>query len=140
MITKILVPIDGSETARKALEYAADLAKQTGSTLILLSVVEPPSPLYIALLENLEGHLMQIAETHIADAEGLCRAKGVESQKLIRTGYPVEEIIKAAEDSQADLIIMGSHGKSALGSALLGSVTMGVIYRKIKFPILVVRQ
>jgi nucleotide-binding universal stress UspA family protein len=150
MIKKILVPIDGSETARKALEYAVDLAKQTGSSIMLLSVIDK-SPFYGAqtipsvstpthLLENLEDYLGQTAEAYSAEAEGLCRSKGVESRKIIKTGHPVEEIVKAAEDSKADLIVMGSHGKSALGAALLGSVTVGVIHRETKFPVLVVRR
>jgi nucleotide-binding universal stress UspA family protein len=150
MIKKILVPIDGSETARKAVEYAVDLAKQTGSPIILLSVIDK-SPFYSAqtipsistpthLLENLEDYLRQTAEAYVAEAEGLCRSKGVESQKIIRAGHPVEEIIRAAEDSKVDLIVMGSHGKSALGATLLGSVTIGVIHMETKFPVLVVRQ
>lgn len=150
MIRKILVPIDGSETARKALEYAVDLAKQTGSSIILLSVIDK-SPFYGAqtvpaistpthLLENLEDYFRQTAEAYVVEAEGLCKSKGVESQKIIRAGHPVEEIIKAAEDSKVDLIVMGSHGKSALGAALMGSVTIGVIHRETKFPVLVVRR
>jgi len=139
MIKKILVPIDGSDAARKALEYAIDLAKQTEASLILLNVIDPPSPLYIALLGNLENNIRQIAEAYVAEAEGLCNSQGVESQKIIRTGHPVDEIIKAAEELHADLIVMGSRGKSALGSALVGSVTMGVVYMKTTFPVLVVR-
>ena len=150
MIKKILVPIDGSETARKALKYAVDMAKQTGSPIILLSVIDK-SPFYGAqtipsvatpthLQENLEDYLSQIAETYVEEAEGLCRINGVKSQKIIKTGHPVEVIIKAAEKSKVDLIVMGSHGKSALGAALLGSVTSGVMHRETKVPVLVVRR
>ncbi len=150
MIRNIMVSIDGSETARKALEYALDLAKQTGSTIILLSVIDK-SPYYVAqtvppvstpthLLENLEDYLRQAAEAYIEEAEGLCKAKEVGSQKIIERGHPVEEIIKAAESTKVDLIVMGSHGRSALGVALLGSVTFGVIHRETKIPVLVVRR
>jgi nucleotide-binding universal stress UspA family protein len=150
MIRKILVPIDGSETARKALEYAVNLAKQTGSTIILLSVIDK-SPYYGAqtvravstpthLLENLEDYFRQTAEAYVEEAEGLCKSKEVGSQKIIKAGHPVEEIIKAAESSKADLIVMGSHGKSALRAAFLGSTTIGVMHRESKFPVLVVRR
>lgn len=150
MIRTILVPIDGSKTARKALEYAVDLAKQTGSTIILLSVIDK-SPYYAAetvppvltpayLLENLEDYFRQTAEAYVTEAEGLCKTKEVVSKKFIKTGHPVEEIIKVAESSKVDLIVMGSHGKSALGAALLGSVTLGIIHRETKFPVLVVRR
>src|SRR5208283_584541 len=150
MIKKILVPIDGSETARKALGYTVDLAKQTGSTIILLSVIDK-SPYYgaqtvslesspIHMMENLEDYFRQTAEAYVAEAEGLCKTKEVSSQKIIRAGHPVEEIIKAAENSKVDLIVIGSHGRSALGAAMFGSVAIGVIHRETKFPVLVVRR
>ena len=150
MIKKILAPIDGSETARNALKYAVDLARQTGSSIMLLSVIDR-SPYFGAptvpsvstpthLLENLEDYLRQTAEAYVSEAEELCRAEGVASRKIIRAGHPVEEILKAAEDSKADLIVMGSHGKSALRAALLGSVTIGLIHSETKFPVLVVRR
>jgi nucleotide-binding universal stress UspA family protein len=59
---------------------------------------------------------------------------------IIRSGHPVEEIVKQAERSKADLIIMGSHGRSALKAAVIGSVTFGVINRDTKIPVLVVRK
>jgi nucleotide-binding universal stress UspA family protein len=59
---------------------------------------------------------------------------------VIRTGHPVEEIIKEAEKSKVDLIVMGSHGTSALKAAVLGSITFGVIHKDTKFPVLVVRK
>ena len=150
MINKILVPIDGSETAQNALKYAIDLARQTVSSIILLSVVDR-SPYFGAptipsistqthLLENMEDYLRQAAEAYVAEAEELCRTEGVESRKIIGAGHPVEEILKAAENSKVDLIVMGSHGKSALGAALLGSVTIGLIHSETKFPVLVVRR
>lgn len=149
MILKILVPIDGSETARKALEYAVDLAKQTGSTITLLSVIDkspyygaqtiPPVSTPTHLMENLEDYFRQTAEAYIAEAEGLCKTKEVGSLKIIKAGHPVEEIIKAAESSKVDLIVLGSHGRSALGAALLGSVTYGVIHKDTKIPVMVVK-
>jgi nucleotide-binding universal stress UspA family protein len=150
MIKKILVPTDGSKTARKALKYAVDLAKQAGSSIVVLSVIDK-SPFYGAqtmpsvsspthLLENLEDYLRQTAVAYVAEAEELCRSKGVKSRKMVRAGHPVEEIIKAAEDSKVDLIVVGSHGKSAFGAALLGSVAIGLIHREAKYPVLVVRR
>ena len=144
-----MVPIDGSETARNALKYAVDLARQTGSSIILLSVIDR-SPYFGAptvpsvstpthLLENLEDYLRQTAEAYVAEAEELCRTEGVASRKIIGAGHPVEEI-KGSRGLKVDLIVMGSHGKSALGAALLGSVTIGLIHSETKFPVLVVRR
>jgi nucleotide-binding universal stress UspA family protein len=150
MIEKILVPIDGSKTSQKALEYAVDLAKQIGSPIVLLSVIDK-SPFYgepiipsqstpTHLMENMEDYLKQTAEAYVAKAEELCMSKGVESKKIVKAGHPVEVIIKAAEASKVDLIVMGSHGKSALVAAILGSVAIGVLHMEKKIPVLVVRR
>jgi nucleotide-binding universal stress UspA family protein len=149
MISKILVPTDGSETARKAVRYAGDLAKQTGAVLTLLSVIDKEalvaksipaiaSPTHI--IEPVEDYLRMAAETYLKDAEKLCRRKGVKIKKVSRSGHPVEEIIKEAKRLKADLIVMGSRGKSAIKTAVLGSVTFGVIHRDTKFPVLVIRN
>ncbi len=105
MIKKILVPVDGSETARNALKYAVDLAKQTEASIILLSVIDrshyfgaPTIPAVATpthLLENLEDYLGQHAEAYVAEAEELCRTKGVKSRRIINAGHPVEEILRA---------------------------------------------
>ncbi len=149
MVSKILVATDGSEVALKALTYAADLAKQTGATIILLSVVEkdfviPVSMPDVAtpshLIEPLEDYLKQTAEAYIQQAEKFCKEKEVPTKRAIRAGHPVEEIIREAEESRVDLIVLGSHGKSALKAAVLGSVTFGVIHKDSKIPVLVVRR
>jgi nucleotide-binding universal stress UspA family protein len=148
MISKILVATDGSETAKKSIGYASDLAKQTGSKIIFLSVIDKtffvsksvPAATPIHLIEPIEDYLRQAAEAHLEEADKLCKKKGVQSSMVIRTGHPVEEIIKEAEKSKVDLIIIGSHGRSALKAAVLGSVTFGVINKDTKFPVLVVRK
>jgi universal stress protein A len=56
------------------------------------------------------------------------------------SGQAVDEIVKQAEELKADLIVMGSHGKSTLEAALLGSVTFGVIHKNTKIPVLIVRR
>ncbi len=149
MISKILAATDGSEVAWKAVEYAVELAKQTGSTLILLTVVEespffsPSVPEVITpthLRETIDDYLRQVAEAILAKAERLCQKSGVPSQRVVRSGHPVEEIVKGAEESKADLVILGSHGKGSLKAALLGSVAFGVIHKETKIPVLVVRK
>ncbi|MDI6890655.1 MAG: universal stress protein [Thermodesulfovibrionales bacterium] len=149
MISKILVATDGSETAWKSIEYAVALAKQTGATITLLSVIDkgffvtrsiPSVATPTHLIEPIEDYLRQVAEAHIEEAEKLCKKKGVQSKKVIRSGHPVEEIIKEAEESKVDLIVMGSHGRSAIKAAFLGSVTFGTIHKDTKIPLLIVRK
>jgi nucleotide-binding universal stress UspA family protein len=55
-------------------------------------------------------------------------------------GHPVEEIVQEAYKSKADLIIMGSHGRSALAAAVLGSSAYGVMHHETKVPVLIVRR
>ena len=84
--------------------------------------------------------MKQAAEAYLEEAERLCGKNGVQSKRVIRSGHPVEEIIKEAEKSKIDLIVIGSHGKSAIKAAVLGSVTFGVIHMDAKTPVLVVKR
>ncbi|HBR22440.1 MAG TPA: hypothetical protein DD713_07750 [Nitrospiraceae bacterium] len=149
MISKVLVATDGSETAGKSVKYAVDLARQTGASLILLSVIDkslfltksvPGVATITHLIEPIEDYLRQAAEGYIEEAERFCKKKSVQSKKVIRSGYPVEEIIKEAEKSKVDLIIIGSHGRSAMEAAVLGSVSFGVIHKDTNIPVLLVRR
>ena len=149
MISMILVPIDGSKVSQKAAKYAVELAKQTGSSLTLLSVIDKRflveqavsasvSPTH--LKESVEDYLKQSAQS-FTDAIGkVCERNHIKYKTSIRTGHPVEEIVSEAARSKADLIVMGSHGKSALKAAVLGSVTYGVMHKDAKIPLLIVRR
>jgi len=149
MISKILVSIDGSKTSHKAAKYAVELAKQTGASLILLSVFDirfivdqeisaSASPTH--LKESVEDYLKQSAQSATDEIARVCERNRIQYNVAIKKGHPVEEILKEATKSKADLIVMGSHGKSALKAAMLGSVTYGVIHKDSKIPILIVKR
>ncbi len=150
MISTILVPIDGSETVRKAAEYAFGLAKLSHAGVILLTVIDrspfvgkpiiPASRTPTHLIEALDDFLKEDAELDIAEVEEIAQKENIPVTKLITNGHAVEEIVKQAETLNADLIVMGSHGRSALEAALLGSVTFGVIHKDTRIPVLVVRK
>lgn len=149
MISKILVPTDGSKQAKKSVEYAVQFAGQIGATVVLLSVIDKslvvPQSVPIAarptkLIEPIEDYLRRAAEASLDEAEGLCLKFGVRSRKVVKAGHPVEEIVKEAQRSKVDLIIIGSHGRSALKAAVLGSVAFGVISKESTVPVLVVRK
>ena len=148
MITRILVPTDGSKAARKSVEYAVELARQTGATIVLLSVVDKsayvPQAIRGALpsrvAEPIEDYLTHAAESYLEEAKEICIEGGVPSKRVIRFGHPVEGIIKEAQKSKADLILIGSHGRSALKAAVLGSVAFGVISKESATPVLVIRK
>jgi nucleotide-binding universal stress UspA family protein len=150
MISKILVATDGSETALKASRYAVDLAKQLSASIIVLSVIDnrsltsyytaPPEVTTIHIMEPVEDFLREVAKKDVAKVKKLCEKKGVSCREVISTGHPAEEIIKEAERSRSNLIVLGSHGKSALAAVFLGSVTYGVVHKDSKIPVLIVRR
>jgi nucleotide-binding universal stress UspA family protein len=148
MVSKILVPTDGSEPARQAAGYAVDLAKQLNATVIVLSVIDRRSfiaqivsaadtPMHIIV--PIDDYLHDAAQVYAAEIKKLCDESGVQSETVITTGHPVEDIVKEAKKSKVDLIVMGSHGRSALAAAVLGSVAYGVIHNEAKIPVLIVR-
>lgn len=149
MISKILVPIDGSKVSHKAAKYAIELAKQTGASLTLLSVIDKrfiveqsvsasASPTH--LKESVDDYLKQSAQASTDEIAKVCERMHIQCKAAIKTGHPVEEIVNEATKSKADLIVIGSHGKSALKAAMLGSVTYGVMHKDAKIPVLIVRR
>jgi nucleotide-binding universal stress UspA family protein len=149
MISKILMPTDGSKTAQRAAAYAVDLAKQLKASIIALSVIDersftaqtvPASETARHTIEPIEDYLREAAEGYAGEIKKLCDKKGVAAKVSIRTGHPVEEIVKEAERSKANLIVMGSHGRSALSATILGSVSFGVIHKDAIIPVLIVKK
>ncbi len=149
MISKILLPIDGSKVSQKAAKYAVELANQTGASLTLLSVIDnrfivgqsvaaSASPTH--LKETVEDYLKQSAQSSTDEIAKVCERNRIHYKAVIRTGHPVEEIVNEATKSKADLIVIGSHGKSALKAAVLGSITYGVMHKDTKIPVLIVRR
>ncbi len=149
MISTILAPTDGSQTANKAGAYAVDLAKQLHASIIIMSVID--KRLLVTrtvavgrslpgVAESLDDYLREAAQKYAGEIERLCEDAGVPSKTVITLGHPVEEIVKEAEESEVDLVVMGSHGHSALVAAALGSVTYGVIHKDTTIPILVVKR
>ncbi len=149
MISKILVPTDGSKTAQKAARYAVDLAKQLKASVILLSIIDERS--FVAqtiaaanaprhITQPLEEYLREAAKEYAGEIRKLCEKNGIQTKIVITTGHPAEEIVKEAEKSKAHLIVMGSHGRSALAAAMLGSVAYGVMHKQTTVPVLIVRR
>ena len=148
MISKILMPSDGSKTAKKAAAYAVDLAKQLNASIIILSVIDqrsliaqtvPASETSRRAIEPIEDYLREAAEGYAGEIKKLCDKSGVAAEISIKMGHPVEEIVKGAKRSKVNLIVMGSHGRSALSASVLGSVSYGVIHNDTSIPILIVK-
>lgn len=88
--------------------------------------------------EPIEERMKKAAEANAKEAKNLFKERGIPAQISIRSGHPAEEIVSEAETVKADMIIMGSHGKTSL--SIIGGVTFGVIHRDTEIPVLVVRK
>ena len=148
MINRILVATDGSRMSGRALQVAVELAKKIKAKLILVTVIDnrlyvgrtmPASASPTRIAEPVEDYLMQAAGSYLADAVKFCEKAGIKPEAVIRTGHPVEQIQKEARRSKANLLVLGSQGKSGLGS-VIGSVTFGVLHGESGVPVLVVRK
>jgi nucleotide-binding universal stress UspA family protein len=145
MFKTILVPVDGSRRAEAILPHVEDLAQQSQGKLVLLQVVEPPT--YITnepggmlpvLDDELFRELLHDAETYLARVQGGLRSKGIEAKTRVGVGSVVSQIMKAAQEEQADLIAMASHGRTGLTRVFYGSVAVGVLH-VVDRPLLLVR-
>ena len=139
---RILVPIDFSDCAKKALQYAIPLAKEHKAALTLLYVVPPPYPVgeysgidYAQLQADMRmrGN-MELSKLVTDEVRG-----AVPADTLVRVGSPATEITEAAESLDADAIVISTHGRTGLKHVLIGSVAENVV-RRAPCPVLVVRE
>ncbi len=133
---------DGSEHAKKALNVAIDLAKQVGSELHIITVIDIFSinslidaPIPKEVIENLtnRAHVVNKEAVEISSSKGVAKVKSVVIQ-----GDPASMIVKYAAENGIDLIVIGSRGLSTFKRILLGSVSISVV-RDSKVPILIVK-
>ena len=129
----ILVATDGSRYSDAAVSEAIRIAKRCGGSLIVVSVAasESISPLDIVHSQMQRGLIadkeLKEAENNIKKAKDLAGKEGVKAEGLVLSGRPHEAIVDTAKEKKADLIIVGSHGRTGIERLLMGSVTERVI-------------
>jgi universal stress protein A len=127
----ILHPTDFSAAARPAFDHALAAAKRDDATLILVHVIEPVSALadetYIARQTAAEQAEEAAARKGFDALLAQAKDAGVPARDLLVFGWPPEEIVKAATAESAELIVMGTHGRTGLRRLMLGSVAQQVI-------------
>ena len=140
---KILVPIDGSSYSENSLSFVASRTSLLGHTPeIELLVVLDPLPARAARLvgkDSLTRYYEEEAEKIFEPARKFLSDKHITVTEAFMVGDPSEKIAEEAVRLDADLVIMGSRGRTALAGLFLGSVTNGVLART-KNPILIVRN
>jgi len=115
-ISKIIVPVDGSEHSKKVVHYAAILARELGAEVALLNVQEPDLP----------PKIMKEIGTRIL-SEAADQFKETKLYQKLASGDPAKTIIQTAREGDYDLILMGHKGHNAVSRFLLGSVSDHVI-------------
>jgi len=142
MYKKILVPLDGSELAKKALDQAEKLAKTFDAEIILFQVV-PFMPIYgspeLVTPLIIDEKQKETVERYLANLAEEMKKEGYKVTAVVRTGQQVAvEIIDFAKESRVDLIVMCTHGRSGITRWVLGSVALKVLTRA-ETPILLLR-
>jgi nucleotide-binding universal stress UspA family protein len=141
---RICCPIDFSDASRAAMEVAADLARRGGANLVLLHAYPIPGYTFpdgsVVASPKMMQELADQAKKHLeewrAEAEKLVGAPRVRGETAV--GEPAAEIVSFARASGVDLLVIGTHGRTGLEHALMGSIAERVV-RRAHCPVLTVR-
>lgn len=138
-VRRILVPVDFSDCSRDALEYAAMMAKQFKAEVILVHVIESQGLTggFSLSVEERDQALEAVGGKLLADAAATLEGDGIEVAREVRQGVPYQEILKGAEEHRADLIVMGTNGRTGLERLVLGSVAERIVQMG-KCPVLTI--
>jgi nucleotide-binding universal stress UspA family protein len=141
MYERILLPTDGSDASLAAATHAGSLARKAEATVHVVSVADsrnrfesPSSGLAPDAWREAEQERAEAAVLEVVDR----LPTAVEVERTITTGVPQDEILSLVAEGDADVVVMGTHGRSGLDRYLLGSVTERVV-RQSPVPVLTVR-
>jgi nucleotide-binding universal stress UspA family protein len=139
---KILIPVDGSVYTQRALDYVASHAEIFGPShrYVAFTAIAPIPGHASRFLDRdvIDGYYHDEAEKVLAPVREFAGQHGLTLEARHGVGHASEAIAAFARTEEPDLIVMGSHGHSALGNMALGSVATGVIAR-CAVPVLLVR-
>jgi nucleotide-binding universal stress UspA family protein len=141
-IMKVLLAVDGSEFTKRMLSHIAahDELLGRGHDYTVLTVVAPIPPHAASFLDRatLDSYYKEQAQLVLRPIAAFADQNGWKANLTQVQGHPAEAIAEFAATLKPDLILMGSHGHSALGNMVLGSVASGVLAR-CKAPVLLIR-
>jgi nucleotide-binding universal stress UspA family protein len=145
-IQTILVPVDFSTCSLLVTRQAAGLAARLGARVVVLHVAELPAGVPPDTHVRLDGvdstagdYVGDDTRARLAPFAEAARASGVETSVEVRFGAVVPTILAAADTSHADLLVIGTHGRTGLARAVLGSVAEAVAH-KAHVPVMLVRR
>ena len=141
---RILLASDFSKASRRALTEALRLAKRNRATLTITHVITPVIPAtpdqYIAFdeLERVQAQARTWAQRELGKLTAAARKAGVRAAGVLAEGNATREIVRMAKRRRADLVIVGTHGRTGLAKLFLGSVAAGVVAAT-RCPVMTVR-
>jgi len=146
MYKRILVPIDGSDTAERGLDEAIALARELKATIRLLNLTSD----FVLMVEmstaidydKFREGLNQFGQRLLAKASDKANTQGVATETSLHDlggGRVADAIVEEARNSRCDLIVIGTHGRRGVSRAMLGSDAENVV-RNSPVPVLLVRQ
>jgi nucleotide-binding universal stress UspA family protein len=147
MLKTILVPVDGSGYANRAIDYASDLASKYDAKVVLLHAINYPSGRLpddlhkYAVSEHLDepDEVAAVVEKLLETAEERAKDAGAkEIARESREGSPAEVILDAVKSFDVDTVVMGSRGFSELKGLLVGSVSLKILHHT-EVPVTIVR-
>jgi nucleotide-binding universal stress UspA family protein len=140
-VRRLLIPIDFSASSMEALEYGVQFAKQLGSAVTILHVLEPVAyGLDFTLGGSVEWRQQKVhAEGRLEILGALCTSNGVKADQVLKAGFPADSIREYAGLQPSNLIIMGTHGRRGVSRFVSGSVAEAVL-RLAPCPVLTVRM
>ncbi len=142
---RILVPIDDSPLSRKAMHYAFTVAERFGATVTVLYVRNENRVANVADArrdeQEFEYELATVKQTALQTLQEKPHTLPEDHLKAdVRTGDPMKCIVEAVAEHQADLLVMGTHGRDSLADRLFGSTTERIL-REVEYcPLLVIRE
>lgn len=152
MYARILVPLDGSERAERVLPHAAEIARCTGATLVLLQVLTARSEVLQQSLED-EGagtHALDVADekgkaeleragSYFDELQQRLTREGVPHELLLAEGVAAKALAATVHEQRIDLVAMTAPSRSVLGRLLHGNTTAESVLSEIDVPILLLR-
>lgn len=142
MIKTILIPTDGTDYSRYAIDYAVRLSLKLQAEIVLVSVVDIRYDMYdvyseihtpVRIDEMIREQVSKALDKNAAEIQD----KGINVKKILKVGDVIEEILNVAEVEKVDLIVIGTHGRKGVSRFLLGSTTEKLV-RSAKCPVLTV--
>jgi nucleotide-binding universal stress UspA family protein len=138
---RVVVAVDSSEQSERATQRACALAKLSGGTVHLVHVRERQDVIGKSG-GSFDIEYPEEAQAVVDGAQAVFKAAGVPvTSKIVHApiGHVADEIVKTAEESGSDTIVMGSHGRSGLGAVILGSNAYKVVHLSARAAVLIVR-